>query len=302
MAEPVFSSVVRCRDAEDLLDVFIDGEIDPIDARELEQHLEGCRSCADKEARRRETRSRLRRTSDSIRVSSDFQARLQEMLRSASDVTELAALEASASSSRATVAPVVAIDTARPAEGRSLRPVWMGGSLLAALATGVLGAALFGGGANQAPVELEPAVAGVSSLNSPVVMEAVEWHRRAVPIEVTGPDASAVRDWFADKVDFAVSVPDLGRSVRLLGGRLGHIRHFEAAYLLYETQGTKLSVMIFGDDSMLPESVRDKSETFVDNSGGYNVAVVARDGVTYTFTSGMDEDRLLSLVDDAFGR
>lgn len=307
MSLPVFSSDVRCKDAEDLLDVYIDGEMDIMEARDLERHLEGCRTCADKEERRRHTRNLLRRTSGSLRVTADFQARLNEALRGASAVTALETVVASTPEPAAPSQQAVVQTLPAPAHARAaragVRPWIAVGALAAAASIGVLASLLFAAPSFDDPsVHEGPAVAGVSTLATPMIAEAVDWHRRAVPIEVTGPNASTVGDWFAEKVSFAVSVPDLGRSVRLLGGRLSHVRHHEAAYILYEANGSKLSVMAFGDTSELPESLRRNGETFVDNSGGYNVAVHVRDGVTYTFTSNMEANALVELVERSFVR
>src|SRR5699024_4252680 len=139
-------------------------------------------------------------------------------------------------------------------------------------------------------------VAGSASFASPVVGESVAWHRRSVPVEVVGPDPNTVRRWFSDKVSFAVNVPQFNGPARLLGGRLSHVRQYEAAYLLYEVNGTKLSVMLFdaGDISHYADF---KNKTFVDNSNGYNVAIREKSGVTYTFTSDMDAEDLAELVD-----
>lgn len=299
MSLPMFSSYVRCKDAEELLDVYIDGEMDVVEARDLERHLEACRECADKEERRRNTRNLLRRSSGQLRVSAEFQARLLESLRGASQVTELEMPAISTPKSPpAASAPAIVEPIHRASRGIS---PWLGLTALAAAATvGIASAFLFGTPSTKSKADQQaPAVAGMSSLSNSVVAEAISWHRRAVPIEVTGPNATEVRDWFADKVNFAVNVPDLGRSARLLGGRLGHIQHHQAAYILYEANGAKLSVMIFGGESDLPENLRRSGETFIDNAGGYNVAVQVRDGVTYTFTSDMQEDALIQLVENS---
>lgn len=310
MSSAVFSSSVRCRDAEELLDVYIDGEMDVIEARELEVHLERCRSCADKEERRRHTRQRLRRTSGELAVSVDFRQRLHDALRSASvgdgglDAAAVTTLNPALVAAAEVSTVVAPLETPKEASrGPILDLRWVGvGALLAASLVGAVSFAFMSGTPARGNSHALPAVAGMASLNSPVITEAVDWHRRAVPIEVAGPDAAMVRDWFADKVNFAVTVPDTGRAARLLGGRLSHVGDQEAAYLLYEANGAKLSVMLFGDASSLPEAMRESGETFVDNSGGYNVAVHVRDGVAYTFTSEMSEERLVQLVDQTFAR
>lgn len=296
-------STVRCHDVEQCLDTYIDGELDYHDARELEAHLELCRECADKEERRRSTRQQLRRLSGQFAVTGDFRARLESAMAGASPVATKGAdaastgLDSAAQMVARTGADVVSLQT----KEFPWKRVALG---LGALAAAALVALAFGVNADRTGRAdgAEPMVAGVASLASPVVAESVEWHTRTVPIEVTGPEAASVRDWFSDKLNFAVMVPDFGRSARLLGGRLSHVRHHEAAYLLYESDGAKLSVMMFDAQELAPSAVQDGGKTFVDNSGGFNVAVRERAGVTYTFTSDMDADALVDMVDRAMRR
>lgn len=303
MAGLIIPSTVRCHDVEHALDTYIDGELDYADARELEAHLELCRECADKEERRRSTRQNLRRLSGQYTVTDDFRARLEAAMAEVAPVESvLSPAVSSVSDDAAPVAPADSVVVALPPHRSTGRRPWMiavAGLAAAALVVVAAGVILQ---TNRVADGAQPMVAGVAALSSPIVAESVEWHVRTVPVEVTGPEATIVRDWFSDKLNFAVTVPDFGRSARLLGGRLSHVRHHEAAYLLYEADGAKLSVMMFDAQELTPSVVREDGKTFVDNSGGYNVAVRERAGVTYTFTSDMDADALADMVDRAMAR
>ena len=91
---------------------------------------------------------------------------------------------------------------------------------------------------------------------APVVVDAsARWHARAVPVEVTGPEPDAVQAWFADKVAFPVLPPEFGSRAHLIGGRLSNVERSEAAFLVYDVEGTKLSVMVFdAGDTPMPRS------------------------------------------------
>ena len=297
----VRSHDVHCHDAEQLLDLYIDGELEAAECRELERHLGRCASCALKEERRRGTRSSLRGLATATLASDQFRGRLEAMI--ADNRVRFEHDEATA---------VAAAPVARPATGplRALSPVtgpivvslpaapprglWLAAAavLVGALSLAVWTTGDRSGGAGEGTGDV---VAGISSLSSPVVAESVAWHRRPVPVEVSGPSADDVRTWFSDKVSFAVRVPEFERDALLLGGRLSHVRHHEAAYLMYEVDGTKLSVMLFNADDLTLPGLSDGG-TFVDNSDGYTVAIRRVGAVTYTFTSDLDERRLLELV------
>lgn len=303
MRQASFSDHMDCADFRHMVDEFIDGELDELAHSEMERHSRECVACNEMEDRRRGTRQRLRATADSFRAPTDFMQRLQASLEEAkeqplpvSDDSVVNALDDARTEQVLTVGePAPAVEAAHePFVRRFVQTKhW-----LAAAAVFALGAGFVTIVSQNSAEQSDSVVAGVASFASPVVAEAVAWHRRNVPVEVVGPDPLVVRQWFSDKVSFAVSSPDFGRSVRLLGGRLSHVRQYEAAYLMYEANGGKLSVMLF-DAGELGTGLDLQHQTFVDNSNGYNVAIREKDGVTYTFTSDLDAEELVSLVDRA---
>src|SRR5690606_11806882 len=79
-----------------------------------------------------------------------------------------------------------------------------------------------------------------------VVEETLDWHRRRLPMEVTGPHGDEVQVWFRGKVDFPVRVPQFRHAnVALLGGRLAKVGDNKAALLTLEVDQRKLSVLAF---------------------------------------------------------
>ena len=172
---------------------------------------------------------------------------------------------------------------------------------------------------NATPAEREaPAAvhagAGSEELDpGPIIKEAVIWHRRHLPLEVIGPSDRRVRRWFDGKVNFPVRLPRFNRKnpgkVNLLGARLSQIRDRQAAYVIYEAEGSKLSVMVFNPNPRKRvirniKNVRSKPTPrrpiYFQNAGGYNVAVVEDNGVTYSITSELTESEMVELVDAAF--
>lgn len=136
---------------------------------------------------------------------------------------------------------------------------------------------------------------------SPVALDIVSKHQRNLPVEVTG-GADQLRQWYRDKVDFPVKPPQLGKAA-LRGGRLANVKDRQAAYLLYDADGTKVSVFIF-DPGDLPLEAHKKArignrEVYLDQERGYNVAIYRDQGVGYAVASEMDPDAMLKLVSSA---
>jgi anti-sigma factor RsiW len=137
---------------------------------------------------------------------------------------------------------------------------------------------------------------------SPVVEDAIAKYRRDLPVEVTGGD-DQVRAWFANKVDFAVRPPRLPPHSIFRGGRLANVGTREAALLVYDVGGEKVSVLVFDPRNVPLETRRHRyvgnHDVFLDGQRGYNVAFYRDRDVGYAFTSDMDEDRMIQLVSTA---
>ena len=138
---------------------------------------------------------------------------------------------------------------------------------------------------------------------SPVAADVVAKHQRQLPIEVSG-GPEQVKEWYSGKVDFPVHVPQFRNlSAALRGGRLASIGDKQAAYLVYDVHGDKVSVFIF-DASDLPIEARRKAvvgnrEVYFDQEHGYNVALFRDRGVGYAIASDLDQDQMLKLVSAA---
>lgn len=285
---------LTCEDLEHVLDLYLDGEVDDVERREIEMHLHHCPDCASLEARHRHTRQRLRALASDMRAPADFRARLEQSLNDARASARTAEIEVARPGSR------LLAGVSRP---WAIAAASLAAVLLVAVPVGLVVAR-----ATQAPTATaDNEVLGMTSVRSPVIDEAIAWHERSVPVEVTGPDPEHVHDWFEDEgmVDFDMVIPDLGRRSTLLGGRLSHVRYHEAGYLLYEVGGKKLTVLIFHQPEEADAAAKDPSafkddELLVDNRSGHNVVLTKHGDLTYTFTSDMDSERLLSLVESAF--
>lgn len=131
--------------------------------------------------------------------------------------------------------------------------------------------------------------------------QSVEWHRRNLPFDVSGPNADTIRNYFSDKVPFAVRPPQFDTArVELVGGRLSNLREHQAAYLVYQVGGRRVSVFIFDPRSMGSEGgqvVRvGRREVRWHNLRGYTVAMYRSGGMGYVLASDMEPERLQRLI------
>ncbi len=143
---------------------------------------------------------------------------------------------------------------------------------------------------------------GISRVNwSPMAADVVAKHQRNLPIEITG-GADQLRKWYSDKVDFPVR-PLILPHGSLRGGRLANIRDRQAAYLVYDVQGNKVSVFIFDPRDLQFDSRRktvvSNHEVFLDEERGYNVALFRDRGIGYAIAGEMDPDQMIKLVGSA---
>jgi mycothiol system anti-sigma-R factor len=143
---------------------------------------------------------------------------------------------------------------------------------------------------------------GISRVNwSPMAADVIAKHQRNLPIEISG-GADQLKKWYSDKVDFPVR-PLMLPGSHLRGGRLANIRDRQAAYLVYDVNGNKVSVFIFDPRDLSFESRRkmvvSNHEVFLDEDRGYNVALFRDRGVGYAIASDMDHDQMMKLVGSA---
>ncbi len=135
---------------------------------------------------------------------------------------------------------------------------------------------------------------------SPVAADVIAKHQRNLPIEVSG-GSEQVKRWYTDKgLGFPVRPPSLCQTCALRGGRLAEVANQQAAYLVYDVNGNKVSVFIF-DPASVPLELPQKTtvgnrDVYLDQEHGYNVAVFRDHGVGYAIAGDLDRDQMLKMV------
>ena len=262
---------LTCDDLAPFIDAFIDGEFDELEHAEAQAHLDHCERC------------RLR-VEQQIAFKAQFKASLGQ--ERAPEALRRSILERLAQERAAQQA----------AQAAQVKRVGM----VAAPVLALLGVAL-------ALPALTIAPASSSQQLLPVATQPVEWHRGNYPLEIQTAQPQEITRWFSDKVAFPVRVPQLAaQDAKLLGARLAHIQDRRAAFLLYEVQGSRVSVMMFHGEGLQVPS--DKVRTIADrsvallNTSGYEVAVMQHHGVTYTFTSDLPEASFVPMMEASLRR
>ena len=258
-----------CEDFKPFLDAYIDEEFGERERADMEAHLNVCDKC------RGLVQSQITFKEQFIRHLGEEKA--PESLR----MRVLEGLEG------------IELETSEAEQGRRFLPSrvhagWIVGPLAAMVALVIV------------VPELTVVAPAASSPNS-MIESTVDWHQGNLPLEVITADRREAAEWFEDKVDFSVRIPEFrDQRVNLLGGRIAHIEDRRAAFLLYEVDGSRLTAILFdGDGVKVPREnlrrVHNRDIAWL-NQRGYGVAVVQDSGVTYTMISDLGEERFLDLV------
>ncbi|MBK8481892.1 MAG: zf-HC2 domain-containing protein [Proteobacteria bacterium] len=276
---------MSCTELERFLDAYLDGELDEAARAPLAAHLQDCEPCRAEAAFGQRLRQRVREAAATDPAPERLRRQIRELVAQGAPHT----------------APRVGT------QGAS-RPWW--GLALAAAA----------GLALVVLPRLRPLTeAGAGTERGAVTMAAlaeqsVQWHRSRAPLDVRGASSESIRDFFSDKVPFAVRLPRFhAQQAQLEGARLSSLGGQQAAYLSYRIGGDHVSVFVVDPSVVAALSRRDPSadptrQPTLDPNGagrvrvrwrgvrGYNFVLYARGDADYVITSEMDRSRLVRLI------
>lgn len=177
--------------------------------------------------------------------------------------------------------------------GGGRRRWWIAGATAAPLAAAAALLIVFTAGAG--PKDGEP----VASL----VEEVAQRHARELPMEVRGSDPTEASSWFRGKVDFPVRAPSLTlEKASFQGARLSNVRSHQAAHMIYNVDGHRVTLMIFpaqrlslgGGDVIRVEG----KDVVLGRQNGYNVAVMLDGDMAYALSSDLPSERLVRMFTD----
>src|SRR5688572_3324687 len=199
---------MECPEVDRLADLSLDGETELAEQTEIERHLSACTACRSKHEGR-----------------SWFQINVRKKLQASSD--ELTAPP----SLKMTIATQLRVeDRHAPPALRWSRAV------PATLALGTI--VILSWSMSSGPT-LDPE-------------EPVAHHSRNLPPEVRARDGEKLQQLFKRNLRYPVRVPQLaqssergGATVQLVGGRLSNIKNHDAAYIMYDDRGARISLFAY---------------------------------------------------------
>lgn len=264
-----------CRVVQRHLSAFVDSELEPTAALELEAHLVGCGSCALQRTFVGSLKSEIHRQLAPVSAPAHLRARIEEALATVPIETE--------------------------AEARPNSHVW-------AIALSVAASVLLVTG-SLINTDRGPSSPYVTAASNPldVVREVVDRHKDHLPVEISTPVPEQATSWFRDKVGFRVrGVEFTEPRVHFEGARMAQVGNNLAARLYYRVGDSQLTVVMFkpthpidqvlsSDNGVMKMRVSGREVPYR-KLQGYTVPIVQEDGIVYAFTGDLDERMLLQLV------
>lgn len=209
---------MNCARLRQILDAYVDGELDRSTTAEIDRHLDACPACAG-----------LR--DDRLALGRAIRAEVPRFV--APEALRIAVLEA----------------LGRAAIGPSRRhPSWgLAGALAAAAAAAGIAVGLWLGQPQRSDPVLDQLVAShVASL--------APGHKLT---DIASGDRHAVKPWFVGRTDFAPAVRELSaEGFELVGARLDHVGDRQAAAVVYRVRNHYVNLFAWRSDKAMGESLR----------------------------------------------
>ncbi len=241
-----------CKDTQELLHGYIDGELDSFGIQEVERHLEGCEACSEACRRVRALRLLMQTSSLKFQPPAGLRHRIQSAVRSAEQV-----------------------------EGRG----WMSGPVLWRWLTVALSFASLAAVTWIAFVS--PRGPGEDLLAQEVVSSHVRSLMAGHLTDIAASDQHAVKPWFNGKLDFSPVVKDFtAQGFILAGGRLDYLGETPAAAVIYRRRQHVINLFVWPAASGRATGMKTQSRR------GYNLIHWTESGMTYWAVSDLNAGEL----------
>lgn len=144
-----------------------------------------------------------------------------------------------------------------------------------------------------------------SSAFAPLVKESVQRHTDNVRVDYASQDAARIERVLSQRLGHAVEVPKFRNNrISLRGARMVRMNNRPAAYLVYGTPRSKISVIALPDpqhkleirDQRLPKP--EGRPLHFDHNSGYNVVVWRQQNMVYSMVSDMHHREIIKLFFD----
>src|SRR5262245_28385185 len=234
---------MNCKEAIELKDGYLDGELDPMTSQRIEEHLRECHNCEQAYEAQTALAHAISRGAPYYKASMDLRQRIQSSLRDA--------IGAKASRSAARENQVLV--ARRGAERRFALPEipwnWL------ALAAAIILAAIIG--SNFLPWLRPP------TSDQFLATQLIASHIRSLMADhitdVASSDQHTVKPWLDTKLDFAPPVVDLSsEGFPLVGGRLDYLDNRPVAALVYGRHKHFINLFVWpaaSDEPKAPKTI-----------------------------------------------
>lgn len=221
---------MNCNEIRNLMDAYLDGELDPVISQKVEQHLRDCGKCEHAYEVETALAHAISQTAPYYKAPSELRERIQFSLRQAIGTT-----------SNRGAAEADPLSVRRPEAARRGSFFEMPWNWLA-LAAAIVLATLIGS-------ILLPRVRQPGS-DQFLATQLIASHVRSLMAnhltDVASSDQHTVKPWLDTKLDFAAPVVDLsGDGFPLIGGRLDYLDNHSAAALVYQRRKHFINLFVW---------------------------------------------------------
>ena len=224
---------MNCEDIKNLMDAYLDGELDPVTSQKIEQHFRDCHKCQQAYEVETAMAHAISRAAPYYKAPPELRERIQVSLREAIGATTSGAAEESP-------LPVRLPEAARRGIFFDTPWNWL------ALAATIIAAAIVS-------FNIVPRWQG-SRAGQFLATELIASHVRSLMAshltDVGSSDQHTVKPWLDTKLDFAPPVFDLtSEGFPLIGGRLDYLDNRPVAALIYQRRKHFINLFVWPVDS-----------------------------------------------------
>jgi anti-sigma factor RsiW len=264
---------MNCEEIADLMDGYLDGQLDALTSQKIEQHLRDCHKCEEKFEADTALAHAITQSAPYYKATAELRQRIQLSLRDAVGAKDK-------DGSGQPGQPSVSRRQGEPRPILSQVP-WNWLALAAAIILGALITAVF------LPRMRAP------NADQFLATQLIASHVRSLMAnhltDVPSSDQHTVKPWLDAKLDFAAPVPDLSsQGFPLIGGRLDYLDNRSVAALVYQKRKHFINLFIW------PTTPKDSTAQTMVEREGYHLVHWSDGDFTYWAVSDVNINDLQS--------
>ena len=262
---------MNCDEIKNLMDAYLDGELDPISSQKVEQHLRDCPKCEQAYGVETAMAHAISQAAPYYKAPPELRERIQDSLREA--------IGATTSRGAAAEDPLPVRRPEAVRRGVFFDMPWNWLALAAAIALAAIVAS------SLWPKLVQPRA------DQFLATQLIASHVRSLMADhltdVASSDQHTVKPWLDVKLDFAAPVVDLsGDGFPLIGGRLDYVDNHSAAALVYQRRKHFINLFIW------PTTSEGSKEQKMVERQGYHLVHWTDGDFTYWAVSDVNADDL----------